>query len=788
MCLAREAGHDDREGTAGRQPATPWEPRAAGMSINDRAHALFTDAHRAVCTGADRLFISLLLIEWLAEALVAWRVTPGTWLGSPAAAGGYVVPALVMGGVCIWPAIIIALRHPGSARSRIAIATAQALTSAFLIHLSGGRIETHFHVFGSLAFLSLYRDWRPLVIASSVIALDHVVRGTFFPQSVFGHHHVETWRWLEHTAWVLFTDVFLVAAGRQSLKEMRRLAAREALIEHERDAFEQRVTERTASLALSEARFRQLSEASPVGVFHADASGRLLYVNGAWQRLFGPASGACRHWIDVLHPDDRADVHRRWDLAVARACGIPEIVCRFGAPDGADRWAAIRAELVTDPASPLQGYVGILADITEAKQAAIALDAARAAAESANAVKSEFLAHMSHEMRTPLNGILGMTTLALDGELPDDQRDCLQTVQSSAQALLILVNDVLDFSRLEAMRLELRPQPFALRATFERALKPLALRAAQAGLVLEHAIDPAAPDMVSGDRDRLRQVLLNLVTNAIKFTEHGRIDVAVTVDGSEGDDILLGVTVVDTGIGIPPERHAQIFAPFEQVDGSLTRQHDGVGLGLAIAARLVALMGGAISVRSAPGAGSAFRFTARLTRATPIETPPPLVTPRAAGGGLRVLVAEDNPINRLIATRMLAKLGHAVVSVENGRRAFEQVFQEPFDLVLMDVQMPEMDGLAAAAAIRTHERQHDGHVPIVAVTAHALARDREICAEAGMDAFLTKPLAIEALAAAIEQVTSTQRRLPETCSGDSVGSARQSLLQLPAEDMHARVA
>jgi two-component system, sensor histidine kinase and response regulator len=759
------------------------------MSINERAHALFTDAHRAVCTGADRLFIGLLLIEWLAEVLVAWRFTPATWLGSPAATGGYVLPALAIGGVCIWPAIIIAGRYPGSAQSRIAIATAQALTSAFLIHLSGGRIETHFHVFGSLAFLSLYRDWRPLVVASGVIALDHFVRGTFFPQSVFGHHHVETWRWLEHSAWVVFTDVFLIAAGRQSLNEMRRLAAREALIEHERDAFEQRVTERTASLALSEARFRQLSEASPVGVFHADGNGELLYLNAAWQRMFGAASAACRHWIDVLHPDDRAEVRRRWDLAVAERRGFPEMVCRFGSPADPERWAAIRAELVTDPASPLQGYVGIAADITEPKRAEIALAAAKAAAESANAVKSEFLAHMSHEMRTPLNGILGMTTLALDGELPDDQRDCLHTVQSSAQALLTLVNDVLDFSRLEATRLQLRPQPFALRAMLARTLKPLALRAGQAGLTLEHTIDPGVPDEVCGDSDRVRQVLVNLVANAIKFTERGRIDVAVTVAPCAGEDVLLGVTVADTGIGIPPERQALIFAPFEQVDGSLTRSHDGVGLGLAIAARLVALMGGEINVQSAAGAGSTFRFTARLARATHGEAPAtPNLQRRASGAGLRVLVAEDNPVNRLIATRMLSKLGHVATSVENGRQAITEVLRERYDVVLMDVQMPEMDGLAATAAIRARERQEGGHLPIVALTAHALSRDRDLCAEAGMDAFLTKPLDVAALASTIEGVTSpggSVRATPYPAMPE--GTAMRSLQSLLSEVPHARV-
>jgi signal transduction histidine kinase/CheY-like chemotaxis protein len=469
--------------------------------------------------------------------------------------------------------------------------------------------------------------------------------------------------------------------------------------------------------------------------------------------MFERSPAPTDHWTDVLHEDDRGGARAIWDSAVAERAALPEIVCRFGAAEDAERWVAVRAEPVSHDQGALDGYVGIAADITEPKRSAMALAAAKAAAESANAVKSEFLAHMSHEMRTPLNGIVGMTALALDGELTADQRDCLETVQGSAESLLTLVGDVLDFSRLEAARLPLRVRSFDLRETIARTLKPLAIRAAHRGLELRHAIDPETPDQLSGDADRLRQVLINLVANAIKFTEAGRIDVAIASRPGADGSVVVSFAVTDTGIGIPLDKQRIIFAPFEQVDGSLTRTHDGTGLGLAIAAKLVALMGGEMSVDSTLGRGSTFRFTARLTpeASSAVAIPAAALAPAATITPLHVLVVDDNEVNRRIALRMLRKLGHTAVEAENGRLALAALEDDDYDLVLMDIQMPEMDGLAATTAIRERERDSGVHVPIVALTAHALENDRTMCLAAGMDGHLTKPLTVKALTTAIAQ-------------------------------------
>jgi signal transduction histidine kinase/CheY-like chemotaxis protein len=397
------------------------------------------------------------------------------------------------------------------------------------------------------------------------------------------------------------------------------------------------------------------------------------------------------------------------------------------------------------------------------------LEQARARAEDSSRVKSEFLANMSHEIRTPMNGVLGMTELALGLELPDEVRECLETIGRSGEALLALLNDILDLSKIEAGRLELEAVPFDL-ADMLRDVRALFVpRAREKGVALDCRIVEGVPDALLGDPVRTRQVLTNLVGNAIKFTDRGEVEVTVTGEGREEGTIVLHFAVRDTGIGIPADKQARIFEPFAQADGSTTRRYGGTGLGLAISSELAQKQGGRIRVESEPGRGSTFHFTAPFGVASAAVSPTPGESPavepaarrdNAAGRRLRVLLAEDNPVNRRIATAMLERRGWAVVVAEDGVEAVAAVERESFDVVLMDVQMPTLDGFEATALIRRREAATGAHVPIVALTAHALREDHDRCLAAGMDAFLSKPLRAADLVATVERLAGAPAAAP----------------------------
>ena len=382
-----------------------------------------------------------------------------------------------------------------------------------------------------------------------------------------------------------------------------------------------------------------------------------------------------------------------------------------------------------------------------------ALRQARHAMLEAARAKAEFVANVSHEVRTPMTAILGMTDLALETELTAEQREYLTAVRSAADELLALLEDLLDFSALDACRLAVQRVPFSLRESVGDSVRTHEPRAQDRDLALTCEIAPSVPDAVVGDPRRLRQVIAKLVDNAIKFTAQG--GVAVRVDAEvAADEVLLHCSVADTGIGIPREQQETIFEPFVQGDGSATRRYGGTGLGLAIASDVVQLMGGNIWVESEAGRGSTFHFTARLAQ-EPLSPPAPDRRPaplRGGAGGLHVLLAEDNAVNRKVAVRLLEKRGHTVVAVEDGRQALRALDGERFDIALMDVQMPEMDGFEATAAVRARERVEGGHLPIVALTAYAMKGDRERCLEAGMDAYVAKPVNADELFATLERL------------------------------------
>jgi PAS domain S-box-containing protein len=653
-------------------------------------------------------------------------------------------------------------------------------------------------------------------------------------------------------------------------------------------------------LRQQEERFRSLVEATVAIVWNTPASGEFETEQPGWSDFTGQTFEELKGWgwLDAVHPDDRQHTARVWSAATA-ARALYQVEHRLRRHDGEYRHMFVRAVPLLGKGGAIREWVGVHTDVDAEKRAEASMREAKEAAEAATRTKSEFLANMSHEIRTPLNGIIGMTDLALDTELTPDQREYLGMVKGSAEHLLNVINDILDFSKIEAGKLDLEHVDFDVRDTLDDTVATLAMRAHRKGLELADHVAADVPDALVGDPHRLRQVVVNLIGNAIKFTERGEVVLRAEVKSRTDEGVCLHFAVSDTGIGITPEQQQKLFKAFSQADTSTTRKYGGTGLGLAISARLVQIMGGEIWLDSQAGKGSTFHFTvpfglARLPVARPAPAEPiqvhglpvlvvddnatnrrilqellanwgmiptlvesgggalaALERARAAGepfalvlldammpemdgfalaeqiGGdsnpdaptptlmmlssanrredaarcrdlavaayltkpvkqstlldaimtalgssavaechadaktslpatvgphraLRLLLAEDNAVNQHLAVSLLERRGHQVVVTENGREALDALDEQSFDAVLMDVQMPEMDGFETTAAIRAKEAETGGYTWIVAMTAHALKGDKERCLEAGMDAYVTKPLRAQELYSVVE--------------------------------------
>jgi len=530
------------------------------------------------------------------------------------------------------------------------------------------------------------------------------------------------------------------------------------------------------ALRESQERFTAFMDNSPIYAYVKDEDGRYVYANHPLD-IIRKFSIVGKTVFDLL-PAESAGPYREHDLAVLSSGKADELIERIPLPDGTVRdWLIFKFPMEAS-GKRLLGGVGI--DVTERKRAEAELKNAKEVAEVANRAKSEFLANMSHKIRTPMNGILGMVDLALGTQLNPEQKDYLEVVKSSADALMTVINDILDFSKIEAGKLELESVDFNLQESLEPALRALALRAQEKGLRLDCQIHPDVPAVLVGDPGRVRQIVINLVGNAVKFTERGEVSLQVERTSQEGKAATLHFSVHDTGIGIPREKQAVIFEAFTQADGSTARRYGGTGLGLTICRRLVEMMGGRIWVESHVGRGTTFHFTACFGLSVPGTSPvvaipdgsmnqAPAVRefPAFKKRHLRILLADDNAVNQKLAVRLLEKCGHEVVATENGLEALAALEEQCFDLVLMDVQMPEMDGLEATAAIREKERSTPAHLPIIAMTAHAMKGDEERCLKAGMDDYVSKPIKPTELFAAIERAL----ELPEGPAGGSPAGA-----------------
>jgi PAS domain S-box-containing protein len=603
------------------------EPAAAD-SIARRAGALFTAYQQDIHQHTDRLFAALMGIQWIAGIVFALWVSPLTWAGPVSRTHLHVWAAILVGGtISLFPALL-ALMRPGRPATRYTIAVAQMLMGALLIHLTGGRLETHFHVFGSLAFLAFYRDWRVLVPATIVVALDHMLRGMFWPQSVYGAVWVSQWRWVEHAAWVIFENIFLLVSIHRSVAEMRETAERTATLEQEVRTRQLAETDARNSRARNDA----ILEVALDPVILMDEAGHIVQFNPAAERTFGyseaeavgielaelivPADRHQPHFAGVapyLQSGEGALLNRRLELAAIRKGGeqFPvEVAIAPISTDGSAMFAGYLRDITERRHAEAAVAERMLLERQNAEQLAALVDQLRETqrqAEAATRAKSDFLASMSHELRTPLNAIILYSELLQEEAQDEGQQQSiadLQRIQSAGKHLLELINGILDLSKIEAGKMVLSIESFDVKSMIDDLVDTI-------GPVVQtndNTLTVTCGDEVgamSADLMKTRQILLNLLSNAGKFTRSG----AVTLEARRclaGGAMSVAFTVTDTGVGMTPQQTDKIFDAFTQADVTTTRKYGGTGLGLAIVSRFCDLMGGSVTVESRPGEGSCF--------------------------------------------------------------------------------------------------------------------------------------------------------------------------------------
>jgi len=520
-------------------------------------------------------------------------------------------------------------------------------------------------------------------------------------------------------------------------------------IESIRDISKRKAIEK--ALEESEERYRLFFKTSRDCIFITSKDGKFVDFNDAAMELFGYDDRNLFLSVNARdlyrNPEDRTK-HLQYIEEHGFSKNYPaELLKR----DGTIINVLITTVAVKSSSGEIICYQGTIRDITDLKRSEDELRRAKEAAEAAMKTKSEFLANMSHEIRTPLNAIIGMTGLLIQEDLTPEQADYVKIIHRSGETLLATINDILDLSRIEREKMPVEKHPFDLKSCIEASINMVFGRAMEKSLSIEYLIDDGMPQTIIGDSMRLRQILTNLLSNAVKFTDQGYVKIVVTAEPIE-KGLEVRFSIEDTGIGIPADKLSSLFQPFSQVDASITRRYGGSGLGLIISKKLVELMGGKIWVKSDVGRGSTFYFTILAEAADGWTVEPDSgaecvdIDSGAKRPRLRILLAEDNPVNQKVMLKMLGRLGYSADIAANGREVLQALECRPYDLILMDVQMPEMDGLEAAREVR---RRWPVGPKIIAITAHALAGDREKCIQAGMDDYISKPIQMDELRSAL---------------------------------------
>jgi len=633
--------------------------------IERRAEEIFDAESLALHSRVDRMFAVLMTAQWAFAIIISLLLSPQSWGGGAGPLHPHVYQTLILGGLITALPLYLAARAPGRMLTRHVIAAAQMLWSALLIQITGGRIETHFHIFGSLAFLAFYRDWRVFIPATAIVTVDHLLCGMFLPLSVYGVQEEDLWRTVEHCGWVLFEVIFLVQSCRRGVSERYQMSRQCAELEQTNSTIERKVQVRTDELNF--------------------ANDQLILKS--------------------------QDLERQNERLVAAHHHLGEAQARI---------------------------------------------------EAAARSKDEFLANMSHEIRTPMAAILGYADLLLEpGAIDPDAREqieAVQTIRRNGHHLLHLINDILDLSKIEAGRMlveQIDMDPIAVLADVARLAE---LRSAEKKLPVFFRIDGAIPSLVRSDPTRVRQILINLVGNAIKFTSKG--SVRITMRHVTEPRPILQFDIVDTGIGMTTAQAARLFEPFHQADGSFSRRFGGTGLGLVISRRFSQLLGGDVRLVATGPEGTRFQAVVdagpapqsierseadanQLLRDSGKNTASSSASASVEPNCLarRILLAEDGIDNQRLLSRILTPTGASVVIAVDGRQAVElavdaRKIDRPFDLILMDMQMPVMDGYAATRELR----KLGFETPIVALTAHAMVGDREKCLAAGCSDYVSKPV------------------------------------------------